>query len=278
MHNRWGRRYLMCPPDHFTVEYAINPWMTPDDPADVELAQKQWRGLVEAIEGAGGTVETIAGHPLLPDMVFTANLGVVADGRFIPATMKHPERAREPELAAYWAAGAGFDVAEVTGGSFEGMGDALPFGSRFIAGYGPRSTTSAWTALNAKTGWPITMVELPDDRFYHIDLVFCPLTDRHALVAPLGLTDASLAEIEAIVPEPILLTDDEAMSFCANSIVVDDTIIMPASSERLTGILESLGLTVVVVDVGEFLKAGGAVRCLTLPLDLTMDEPFEQSA
>ena len=145
MRNNWGRRYLMCPPDHFTVEYAINPWMTLDDPVDPVLAMKQWSELVTAIEDAGGVVETIDGHPTLPDMVFTANLAVVSDGMFVPATMRHIERAGEPELATRWAAKRGFAVKSVPAeaGSFEGMGDALPFGSGFIAGFGPRSTAGA---------------------------------------------------------------------------------------------------------------------------------------
>jgi N-dimethylarginine dimethylaminohydrolase len=253
--------------------------MTPDDPANIELAQKQWRSLVEAIESAGGAVETIAGHPDLPDMVFTANLGVMAGNQFVPASMKHAERRREPELAGYWADGNGRDITHISPdvGSFEGMGDALPFGSRFIAGYGPRSTQTAWTALSEATGWPVTMVELPDDRFYHVDLVFSPLSDRHALIAPLGLTAESLAVLEAIVPEPILLTDEEATSFSANSIVVDGTVIMPACSDRLRGILMALDFEVVVLDLSEFLKAGGAVRCLTLPLDLDLAQPFQQN-
>ena len=273
MRNNWGRRYLMCPPDHFTVEYAINPWMTPDDPADPVLAMKQWSELVTTIEDAGGAVETIAGHETLPDMVFTANLGVVSDGTFVLAAMRHPERTKEPELAGYWAAGRGFDVQSIpaSAGSFEGMGDALPFRSGFIAGFGPRSVPGAWEALSEQTGWAITALELPDDRFYHIDLVFSPLNDRQALIAPIGLTDDALATIVSLVAEPILLTDEEAAQFSANSIVVDNTVIMPACSERLRGLIEEAGFDVAVVNVSEFLKAGGAVRCLTLPLDVSLD-------
>jgi len=37
----WGRRYLMCRPEHFHVAYSINPWMDVDAPLDVELALSQ---------------------------------------------------------------------------------------------------------------------------------------------------------------------------------------------------------------------------------------------
>ena len=38
----WGRHYLMCRPEHFRVDYAINPWMDVDAPVDPDLALAQW--------------------------------------------------------------------------------------------------------------------------------------------------------------------------------------------------------------------------------------------
>ena len=49
----WGRHYLMCPPDHFGVEYEINPWMSKREPVDRALAGEQWDRLVECLEGLG---------------------------------------------------------------------------------------------------------------------------------------------------------------------------------------------------------------------------------
>ena len=33
-------RYLLCPPDHFRVEYSINPWMGGE--VDVQIAMTEW--------------------------------------------------------------------------------------------------------------------------------------------------------------------------------------------------------------------------------------------
>ncbi len=33
----WGRRYLMCRPEHFRVDYAINPWMDVNARVDIDL-------------------------------------------------------------------------------------------------------------------------------------------------------------------------------------------------------------------------------------------------
>ena len=113
-------------------------------------------------------------------------------------------------------------------------------------------------------------MELVDERFYHVDLVFCPIDERRALIAPQGLDRYGCRVLEELVPEPVWLTDDEAMAFCANSVVVGDVVVMPRCTARLGRILEDAGLAVAVAPVGEFLKAGGGCRCLTLALDVDL--------
>ena len=58
--------------------------------------------------------------------------------------------------------------------------------------------------------------------------------------------------------------------FCANSVVVGRTIVMPGCTPRLGALLERRGFDVVVCDVSEFVKAGGGCRCLTLALDVSL--------
>jgi N-dimethylarginine dimethylaminohydrolase len=110
-------------------------------------------------------------------------------------------------------------------------------------------------------------VQLVDPRLYHLDLTFCPLDGRRAMAAPLGWDAYGLKVVEALVPELLVLTDDEALSFCANSVVVDRTIVMPTTPPRVGRQLEAWGFDVVECPVDEFLKAGGGCRCLTLALD-----------
>ena len=93
----WGRRYLMCPPTHFDVSYAINPWMQLAVPVDRALAQRQWETLVGALREAGAEVELLEPQPGLPDLVFTANLGLVDGDDVHPgahAPPRAPRRAR----------------------------------------------------------------------------------------------------------------------------------------------------------------------------------------
>jgi len=272
----WGRRYLMCPPEHFGVLYEINPWMNAEVAVDPDRAREQWEGLRSTLEAAGATVDLVHQTPEVPDMVFSANAGIVnvapsGGPRFVPSHFRHPERQGETEQFASWFAEQGWPVDRLpTELDHEGAGDALPFGGVLVSGYRFRSDQRAATELSLLTGGPVRSIELVDERLYHVDITFCPLSDRHALCAPLGWDRYGRQVIEALVPEPLWLTDDEALSFCANSVVVGTTVVMPTTPVRVGRQLEAWGFDVVTCDVSEFLKAGGGCRCLTLALDVPL--------
>ncbi|MDP8938214.1 MAG: amidinotransferase [Actinomycetota bacterium] len=267
----WGRRFLMCPPEHFGVLYEINPWMHREVTVDLDRARAQWDGLVAALEGAGAQVERLEARPGLPDLVFTANAGMVNGGRFVPSRFRHPQRAPEVPHYVDWFAAHGYSVEELPAGvAHEGAGDALPFGGVFLSGYRYRSDAAAHAALSRLLGAAVRPVELADPRFYHLDLTFCPLDDRRALVAPHCWDSYARRVVEALVPEPIVLDDDEVVAFCANSVVVGTAVVMPACPPSLGRRLEAAGFDVAVAPVGEFAKAGGACRCLTLALDVAL--------
>lgn len=259
----------MCPPRHFGVLYEINPWMSREVPVSTDRSREQWDALAATLVDAGAEVETIDPIDGLPDMVFTANAGVVWDDRFVPSRFRHAERSGEEAYFKLWAAARGLHVTALPGDPFfEGAGDALPFRDRIVAGYRIRSEFDAHTALAKTLDVEVLSVELVDQRFYHLDLTFCPLDDRRALIVPEAWDDYGRRVIESVVPEPIALEPDESLAFCANSVVIDDAIVMPACTTRLERALGAAGFHVHVSPVDEFLKAGGGVRCLTLALDV----------
>ncbi len=269
----WGRRYLLCPPRHFGVLYEINPWMQHGVAVDEDVAVGQWQTLHDTLIEAGAEVDTIDQPEGVPDLVFTANAGLVdaRRQRFVPSHFRHPERRPETDVFAEWFAERGWDVRRLPDDvTHEGAGDALPFGDVLISGYRPRSDVVAAAELSETFRVPVRVLELVDERLYHLDLTFCPLDDRRALCAPLGWDRYGRRVVESLVPEPLWLEDDEALAFCANSVVVDDVVVMPHCPPRVGRQLEAWGFSVVVCPVDEFLKAGGGVRCLTLALDVTL--------
>ena len=270
----WGRRYLMCPPRHFGVLYEINPWMSREVSVDPDQALTQWEGLVATLEAAGAEVVVMEPEADVPDLVFTANAGVVNGGQFVPSHFRHPERRPETPINAAWFAKRGWQVDHLPAElDHEGAGDALPFTPEdgrtvLLSGYSFRSDAGAATELSTLLRCPVRPIQLVDPRLYHVDLTFCPLDSRRAIVAPLGWDAYGRKVVETLVPEPLVLSDDETLSFCANSVVVGTTIVMPAVPPRVGRQLEAWGFTVVGCQIDEFLKAGGGCRCLTLALDV----------
>ena len=267
----WGRRFLMCPPEHFGVLYEINPWMHQEVAVDVDRARQQWDTLATTLRDAGAEIELLTPQPGLPDLVFTANAGLVNRDCFVPSRFRHPERQGEVPHDTAWFADHGYHIAELPEGvSHEGAGDALPFRNVLLSGYRFRSDAAAHVALSELVGVPVRPVELADARFYHLDLTFCPLDERRALVAPHGWDRYGRTVVEALVPEPFALNAEETADFCANSVVVGTNVIMPTCPPRVGRQLEAWGFDVTVVEVDEFQKAGGACRCLTLALDVNL--------
>jgi N-dimethylarginine dimethylaminohydrolase len=274
----WGRHYLTVEPDHFRVDYAINPYMDPYVQPDPVRARGQWQALVEALRAAGAEVEVLDQRADSPDMVYAMNLGLVLnaglgadDRRVVHSHMRHGQRRRETLTAQPWFADHGFVGSYVgrdgVGAHFE-AGDAFAFGDALVVGYGPRTEELALKHLAVDLDVRVRGLRITHPGMYHLDLAFCPLDEARAMVCPAALDEASAAALLAIVPEPLVLTEAEALTFCANSVVVGSTVLMPAAPDRVRRQLEAWGFEVVLVDVREFHKGGGSVRCLTNPLDV----------
>ncbi len=119
-------RILMCPPDHFAIEYEINPWMNVRVGSDAGLAFQQWTALRKALESLGVSVDLIEPVRGLPDLVFTANAGLVFRNLFIVSRFRYGVRQGEAPCFESWAQSRGFQVVELPPGyNFEGAGDAL---------------------------------------------------------------------------------------------------------------------------------------------------------
>ena len=275
----WGRRYVMVRPDHFRVDYAINPYMDTAVQPDGRRAMAQWVDLVSTIERLGGTVEVVPQRADAPDMVYAMNLGLgivrPTGAHVVMSHMRYAERRMEARSAQPWFERSGRTTSYVgrdgVGAHLE-AGDVFAWGDSLLVGYGPRTEELALKHLATELGVRVRGVRIAHPAMYHLDLAFCPLDGRRAMVAPGAFDRASASALLDLVPEPLVLTDDEALTaFCANSIVVGRTVVMPAGApERVTHRLVDWGFDVVEVDVSEFHKGGGSVRCLTNPVDITL--------
>jgi N-dimethylarginine dimethylaminohydrolase len=273
----WGKQYVMVRPDHFRVDYQINPFMDLADQPDPARARQQWDTLVETIRSLGGEVEVIGQREDAPDMVYAMNLGlgvVRPDGgpHVVMSHMRYAERRMETTTTQPWFAGRGHTTSYVgregVGAHFE-AGDAFAFGGDLVVGYVPRTEELALKHLAVDLGVRVRGLRITHPGMYHLDLAFCPIDEARAIICPSAFDDESAAELMALVPEPIVLTEEEALTtFAANSVVVGRTVVMPACPERVRAQLQAAGFAIEIVDVSEFHKGGGSIRCLTNPVDV----------
>src|SRR5580658_789926 len=169
-------RILMCPPDHYDIEYEINPWMSRSRGSNSQRAHQQWQALHDALRSLGVTVELLVPQPGLPDLVFTANAGLMFGSRFFSSRFRHEVRARETPHFDAWFAEHGFTVEHLPEGIFfEGAGDALFCGPTLFAGYRIRSDVQGHQWLGKVLQKHVLPVELVNPFFYHLDTCFCPL-------------------------------------------------------------------------------------------------------
>jgi len=259
------RTYLMCPPEFFTVEYAINPWMNPRDPVDLPLAKRQWEQLRATYVSLGHTVQTIDAEPGLPDMVFAANGATVIGGTVLGSRFKHPER--HPEGAAYmdWFRRNGYRVIEPEHVN-EGEGDIIFAGETIIAGYGFRSDRAVSDQVAALFGLPVISVRLADPRFYHLDTAMIVLDENTAAYYPAAFDEAGQAALAARFPVLIEAKAADAEVLGLNGLSDGRHVVMPAQAQELAGEISAAGFTVVPVDMSQFMKAGGGPKCCTLEL------------
>ena len=270
---------LMCPPDFYDVRYVINPWMEGNVGKAVRsTAREQWNALCSRLREIA-RVELIPPQPGLPDMVFTANAGVIVGSKAVLSHFLHRERRDEEPHFQQWFRARGFDIFEMPADlPFEGAGDALLDRARgwLWAGYGLRTELDAHPLLAQWLNVEVVSLRLIDQRYYHLDTCLCPLEDGWLLYYPPAFDAYSNHVIEQRVPADrrIAVKESDAMRFACNAVNAGRHLFTNEISAELRATLENAGFRVVETPLDEFLKAGGAAKCLTLRLD----EPAPRSA
>jgi N-dimethylarginine dimethylaminohydrolase len=256
----------MCPPEHFAVTYAINPWMRPGEPTDAGTAMRQWAELRQIYLDLGHDVRIIEPVPGLPDMVFAANGATVVGGTVLGVRFRHPHRAGEAGAYLRWFRDRGYPRVRVPRQVNEGEGDFVFTGRVLLAGHGFRSDEAAGTELAEVFGLPVVSLRLVDPRFYHLDTALCVLDPGTAMYYPPAFDDAGRAAIVAQFAELIEAKDEDAEVLGLNAVSDGQHVVLPVQARSLAGQLRERGFEPIGVDMSEILKSGGGPKCCTLEL------------
>jgi lysine-ketoglutarate reductase/saccharopine dehydrogenase-like protein (TIGR00300 family) len=279
-------KILMCAPHHYEVDYVINPWMEGNiHRSSQERAEQQWNQLYDVLK-TYATIDLVEPQQGWPDMVFTANAGLILGDTVVLSRFFHPERQGEEAYFQQWFEDQGYKVHILPKSlPFEGAGDALmDRGGHWLwAGYGFRSELDSHAYLADWLDVEVLSLRLVDRRFYHLDTCFCPLTDGYLLYYPAAFDNYSNRLIELRVPaeKRIAIEEADAVNFACNTVNIDSLrdgkaeriVVMHKISDGLNKTLTERGFIVVETPLTEFLKAGGAAKCLTLKVT----EPHQES-
>lgn len=262
-------RFLMCAPDHYDVDYVINPWMEGNvHKSSRDRAVEQWQKLHHTIKDHA-VVDLVTPEKGWPDMVFTANAGLVLGDTVVLSRFYHKERQGEEPYFKAWFESKGFTVHELPKDlPFEGAGDALldREGRWLWAGYGFRSELDSHPYLAKWLNIEVLSLHLVDERFYHLDTCFCPLSGGYLLYYPPAFDSYSNKLIEMrVAPEKLIAIEEtDAVNFACNAVNIDKVVIVNKVSDSLKARLANVGFQILETPLTEFLKAGGAAKCLTL--------------
>jgi N-dimethylarginine dimethylaminohydrolase len=261
--------FLMCPPEWYEVQYAINPWMSGNiSNSTRDTAFHQWNALYHALKKLGD-VRLIQAKEGAPDMTFVAHGAVINYGVAALSCFAHSQRTTEEDHLQVWLEETGFIVWKSEGLPLEGEGDVLfsPDGKRLWAAHGSRTSIQSHHRLANVWHIEVTSLHLVDPRFYHLDLCFVPLSRGHVLYYPGAFDRRSLEKIERAYgpPNRITVTEEEAVQFCCNVINVGHEILMHTGG-GVANRIRAAGYRVSEFPLGEFIKAGGAAKSLALRL------------
>jgi N-dimethylarginine dimethylaminohydrolase len=261
-----AKTVLVCAPEYFQIEYEINPWMHTDNPVEPQKARTEFDVLVALYKKLGVTVKHIKPAKGLPDMVFAANFGFVIDDLFIRSNFRYKERRREAELAEQYFKCQNFRVEKLPNGIFfEGQGDMFYADGKFYCGHGERTSKDAIPHLEKILDESIISYEVNDPYYYHMDTCFAPLGHEAAIVKPSSFSAGDCGRMKKHFKTIVEVPDAGTPLFACNAVVVGKNIVVGEGLEPvIKKALKALDFTIHETPMHEFLKSGGAVKCLSL--------------
>lgn len=260
------KKILLCSPAFYDIEYEINPWMHVQNKVNKKKVLEEYEELKNICQSLGAEVLEIEPVKGLPDMVYAANFGFVKNNLFIKSNFKFRERQKESYYAKNYFEKLGFEIEEMPSGiSFEGQGDLLTAKGKYFMGYGKRTSLDAKKYLEKFLGAQVFTFKLSDPYFYHLDMSFAPLDSNTVLINERSFQKKDLEKIYGCFNNVITSSESDNKIFACNLVVIDKNIVVGRGvSNELKNNFSKYGFITHEVEMDEYRKGGGSVKCLTL--------------
>jgi dimethylargininase len=224
---------------------------------EAEKTRVQFDSYVDALRALGLAVTVLPPAPEFPDSHFVEDTAVILPELAVITHPGAPSRQGEvasiaPALALHRPLARMSEAAHLDGG------DVLMVGRRFFVGLSARTDAAGvreFTRFVEPHGYEVSAIEVRDG--LHLK----------SLVNYLGRNTLLLNEESARHPafagfERVVVRKDE--EYAANTLWINDTLIVPLGYPDTLARLERLGLPIVQLDTSEFRKMDGGLTCLSL--------------
>jgi dimethylargininase len=224
------------------------------EPIDVPRAQAQHAGYARMLEALGAHVISLPPELDLPDAVFVEDTAVVLDEVAVMARPALESRRREVESVAQALAEYRPLLFINEPGTLEG-GDVVRVGRTLYVGVSWRTNQDGIEQLaRLLSPWEYQVRAVAVNGCLHLKSACTYVGDGALLAHPAHVDTADFDGLQTIaVPEG----EDGA----ANTVLIGETIVVPAAFPRTRALLEAEGLRTAAVDVSELAKAEAGVSC-----------------
>ncbi|EKE78797.1 dimethylarginine dimethylaminohydrolase family protein [Oceanibaculum indicum] len=268
------RDVLLCQPDNFRwfpANSVAEETLRRGTSFDLQLAQRQHREMVQALESAGVTCHFAAPDPNLPYQVYTRDPDVMTPWGVLVTQMFRPQRVGEVAPIVRFYQGNGIPVWNwATAGSIEGGDIHIVRPGTLLIGYSGDRTKEASARQVAGwfegQGWQVRCQPFAQ-HFLHMDLLFAMAAEKVALACLEVLPDDFTGWLRSLGIELVPVSYKEAMELNGNVLALGGgKVLSAAGSKDVNAKLRALGLDVLDPDLTMFTMGGGGPRCMTMPI------------
>lgn len=221
---------------------------------DIALAREQHAAYCSMLVDLGLDVITLPSDEAHPDACFIEDTVVVHRKKALVCRMgaesrRGEETAVEEALSSYLKIRRAKPPATVEGG------DVVHFERRLLSGISKRTNAEG---VRQMTDWlevPVDTIADPD--IMHLKSYVTYLGRDVVIVNRRYASSEALAGLEKIV-----VPEDEA--YAADTLTIDNTVLMPASCPKVHELVRQAGFDVVALDMSEIEKCDGAMTCLSV--------------
>ncbi len=225
---------------------------------DYEKALTQHHAYVEALEKIGIKVTILAAEEDYPDSVFIEDTALVTNSCAI--ITRPGAHSRKGEVISVKSAVEEFfnQVYEIQAPGCVDAGDIMMVDTHFYIGLSERTNQhGADQVAEFLNRHEMTVSTVEMNEMLHLKTGLSYLENNNLLI-----TGEFVGKPEFVQLNQLIVEDSEA--YAANSVWINDTVLVPANHPNTSSKICELGYQVIELEMSEFQKLDGGLSCLSL--------------